>query len=75
MLKNLLLLMPTFIIVECDHSDSSNSSHDDFILNWTLLDAVYLLVCNPSSRDEKVMGSLALHQAGMLLRSYPFELE
>ena len=33
--------MLILMIVGCNRSSSSNSKHDDFILNWTLLDAVY----------------------------------
>jgi hypothetical protein len=40
-MKKLLLLMLILMIVGCNRSSSSNSKHDDFILNWTLLDAVY----------------------------------
>lgn len=68
-MKNILLLTLIFMIVGCDHSDVSNSSHEDFILNWTLLDAVYLLVCNPSSQNKKVMRTLALHPAGLVMEA------
>jgi CubicO group peptidase (beta-lactamase class C family) len=42
-MKKLLLLALTFIFVGCNHSSSSDSNNkhkdDDFIQNWTLLDA------------------------------------